>query len=71
MCKWRLWLYFHRASKEGITGLLPKKERDRESNECSNEKMQSLQYWPFSPKSAKDTLLYIIIQHITVHSVEK
>ena len=30
MCKWRLWLYFHRASKEGITGLLPEKERERE-----------------------------------------
>lgn len=32
LCKWRLWLYFHRASKEGITGLLPEKEREKAMN---------------------------------------
>lgn len=31
LCKWRLWLYFHRASREGTTGLLPEKERDGEN----------------------------------------
>lgn len=30
LCKWRLWLYFHRASKEETTGLLPEKERERD-----------------------------------------
>lgn len=41
LCKWRLWLNFHRASEQETTGLLPEKvskkrvkERERE-RECS------------------------------------
>lgn len=61
LCKWRLWLYFHRASKEGITGLLPEKERKKAANV---EKIQpsTSTVFDFKPENQHRC---VIIQHIS------
>lgn len=52
LCKWRLWLYFHRASKAGITGLLPEKEREKAMNVAERKFSLSIStLWDFQPEN--------------------
>lgn len=41
LCKWGLWLYFHEASKEETTGLLPMKKPERTKVENMAESRSS------------------------------